>query len=182
MGGRRKRDIVNTVRPLARCQSELHGVAHWARVCRFGEYLARRMLLPDRYAECVSVFAWTHDLARINDEGGREHAIDGACYLDTVAPIAFPSLLPEQHAIVRTAIHYHSHGCATDEAKYQGWFEGLEGDRGKILDTVACCWDADRLDLLRLGFEPDPARMSTPYWDELVPLAKRLNRFDRLWW
>jgi hypothetical protein len=27
--------------------------------------------------------------------------------------------------------------------------------------TIACCWDADRLDLSRVGIEPDPELMST---------------------
>jgi uncharacterized protein len=27
--------------------------------------------------------------------------------------------------------------------------------------TVGACWDADRLDLTRVGIVPDPARMST---------------------
>ncbi|TML82741.1 MAG: hypothetical protein E6G09_09645, partial [Actinobacteria bacterium] len=27
--------------------------------------------------------------------------------------------------------------------------------------TIGCCWDADRLDLGRVGIEPDPELMST---------------------
>lgn len=27
--------------------------------------------------------------------------------------------------------------------------------------TIGCCWDADRLDLGRVGKKPDPAYMST---------------------
>ena len=29
--------------------------------------------------------------------------------------------------------------------------------------TIATCWDADRLDLTRLGITPDPERMCTAY-------------------
>ncbi len=77
--------------------------------------------------------------------------------------------------VIKAAIHYHSHGYAADEAKYSGWFDDVGGDQGILLNTIACCWDSDRLDLLRLGIEPDPYRMSTPYWEELLPLARRLN-------
>lgn len=176
MDGRNPREIVQILRPLALMESSIHGVAHWARVHRFGAHLVRRMELPQSYRECVSVFAWTHDLARHDDSGGREHAIAGARYLDKVIPVAFPALTPSQVSIIRTAIYYHSHGYAADEAQYNGWFDGLEGERSQILDTMACCWDADRLDLLRLEIEPDPYRMSTPYWEEVLPLARRLNR------
>ena len=170
-----KRDIVDALRPFALMDSKIHGVDHWARVCRFGEYLADRINLPPQYSECVTVFAWTHDLARYDDDGGREHAIAGAKYLDKVIPTVFPLLSGSQISIIRTAIYYHSHGYAADEGQYAGWFDDLEGKKGTILDTMACCWDADRLDLLRIGIEPDPYRMSTPYWEELLPLARRLN-------
>ncbi len=67
MDGRRKRDVVNELRPWVLVESGLHGVAHWARVCRFGDYLSNRMKLPQAYRDCVSVFPWTHDLARYDD-------------------------------------------------------------------------------------------------------------------
>ncbi len=168
------RPLVSKLRPLALMESRLHGVAHWARVHRYGQQLARRMGLHPQLRECVAVFAWTHDLARFDDSGGREHALAGARYLDKVVPAAFPHLSPSQIKLIRAAIYYHSHGCAADEARHQGWFGEVRGE--EIIKAIGCCWDADRLDLLRLGIEPDPNRMSTPYWDELLPLARRLNK------
>ena len=43
MDGMRKRDIVEALRPFALMDSHIHGVDHWARVCRFGEDLADKM-------------------------------------------------------------------------------------------------------------------------------------------
>jgi hypothetical protein len=36
------------------------------------------------------------------------------------------------------------------------------GAKPDILNVMGCYWDADRLNLLRLGIEPEPHRMSTP--------------------
>ena len=39
----------------------------------------------------------------------------------------------------------------------------VEHTDGTISDdpTIGCCWDADRLDLPRVGMQPDPALLST---------------------
>ena len=171
-------DLVKRLEPFRKCDSKVHGPAHWARVFRFGDLLAEKMQLPLEQRQCVQVFAWTHDLARWDDNGGNEHAIAGAGYLDEVVPVLFARLSNEQREVIRTAIRHHADSLAVDEAYHSGWFEHLCWGKSELLNTIGCCWDADRLDLLRLGIEPDGARMSTLYWEELLPLARRLNKFS----
>ena len=171
------RDVVDTVRELAWHVSDLHGVAHWARVYRYGKALASGLRLHPTYKDCIEIFAWTHDLARIDDSGGPQHAKDGARYFDAYVSMVFPHLTSMQCNIIHTAIYHHAEGISADEGWHEGWFTHLDGSKDDILNTIGCCWDADRLDLLRLDMEPDPNRMSTPFWDSLLPLSKRLNQW-----
>jgi uncharacterized protein len=175
-----KREIAATMRQLAWHVSDLHGVAHWARVSRFGAGLSAGLHLSPAYRECVEIFAWTHDLARIDDGGGNDHARDGARYFDTYTAKVFPHLTHVQQDFIRTAIYHHADGISAEEGWHQGWFTHLEGEKADILNVMGCCWDADRLDLLRLGIEPEPHRMSTPFWDSLLPLSQRLNQWHKV--
>jgi hypothetical protein len=43
--------------------------------------------------------------------------------------------------------------------------------RRALIACVGSCWDADRLDLLRLGMMPHPDRMSTAHWESVLPQA-----------
>ncbi len=156
--------------------SRIHGPAHWARVSRFGEELSRLHELTDEDRQCVSVFAWTHDLARTDDEGGGQHAFDGARYLDEVWPTVFPNLSRRQVELVRTAIRYHSDGLTAEAAWYQGLLNSVDRKEDEAISVVGCCWDADRLDLLRLGARPRAEFMSTEYWQKVLPLAEKLHR------
>ena len=77
-------------------ETRLHGVAHWARVAKYGEVLADKVGLRVEYKNCVSVFVWIHDLARFNDSEGDEHAIACAGELDTLLPVVNSRLATEQ--------------------------------------------------------------------------------------
>jgi len=154
--------------------SRIHGPAHWARVNLFGEELSRLHELTDEDRQCISVFAWTYDLARTDDEGGGQHAFDGAGYLDEVWPTVFPNL--SQVELVRTAIRHHSDGLTAEAAWYQGLFDSLDRKADKVITVVGCCWDADRLDLIRLATRPRAEFMSTEYWHKVLPLAEKLHR------
>jgi len=168
-------DIVRTLRGYARFRSRLHGPAHWARVRRFGALLAEKEGLPEDARACVEVFAWVHDLARENDGGGNKHAIDGASYVDVVVPAVFGGIRRDQLEAVRVAVRYHSDGMVADEASATGLFEGLEGPRDLVVRTIGCCWDADRLDLPRVGIQPAPELMSTSCWRDVFSHSRRIH-------
>jgi uncharacterized protein len=170
--------ILRAVHPFARFESVLHGPAHWARVHRFAKVLLRREQVPAEAQTCVLLFAWLHDLAREDDEGTRTHAVDGATQLDRILPAIDEPLSVDQREILRGAIHYHSDGMLAHEAVQAGLFERVTWPTDLVALTVACCWDADRLDLPRVGIAPDPALMSTSSWRDVQLLSARIHGID----
>jgi len=81
-----------------------------------------------------------------------------------------------QVELVRTAIRRHSDRLTAEAAWYQGLFDSLGRKEDKVITVVGCCWDADRLDLLRLGTRTQAEFMSTEYWHKVLPLAEKLHR------
>ncbi|MBV9946472.1 MAG: hypothetical protein JOZ69_06470 [Myxococcales bacterium] len=160
----------------ARFPSHIHGPAHWFRVRRFGALLSAREGLPTDARRCVEIFSLVHDLARLDDGGGNQHAIDGASYVDEVLPAVFGALPSEQIETVRAAIRYHSDGLVAQAAGELGLFDRVAAPRESVVRTIACCWDADRLDLPRVGILPQPRLMSTASWRDILPLALRIHR------
>ena len=170
-----RRNLVFDLLPFARFSSQLHGPAHWSRVRYFGAQLAAREGLPEEARACVEIFAWVHDLAREHDGGGNQHAIDGALYLDEVLPAVFPGLSAAQRETVRAAVRYHSDGMVAREAYQLGLLAGIEGASDLLIRTIGCCWDADRLDLPRVGIWPSGDLMSTSCWQEVLALSERIH-------
>src|SRR5580700_11484463 len=110
------RETLRRLSGFARYPSQIHGPAHWARVQRFGALLAETEDLPPAARTCVEVFAQIHDLAREDDGGGNQHAIDGAFYMDEVVSAVFDGQLSkDQIETVRTAIRYHSDGTVAQQ-------------------------------------------------------------------
>ena len=56
-----------------------------------------------------------------------------------------------------------------------GALDGIGWPRDLVVATVGCCWDADRLDLPRVGVAPTAEFMSTPVWREVQPLSARIH-------
>lgn len=157
--------------------SSLHGVAHWTRVTRFGLLLADALSLSKQEKVVIALFGWTHDLARVDDDGGNLHAIEGAEYFKVIAKKIFPDLASDILDIVQLAIRHHSDGLNAEEALYEYELNTrTTWSRDALLNTLGCCWDADRLDLLRLNIMPNESKMSTPYWQDVLPLAAKLNK------
>jgi uncharacterized protein len=117
----------------------IHGAAHWARVRWNGLRLARHTGADPRVVE---LFAFLHDSQRWHDGGDRQHG--------------------PRAAEVAAALNGHLFHLETDaldllvEACDGHTFGGTEAH-----PTVQTCWDADRLDLGRVGRRPDPARLCT---------------------
>jgi uncharacterized protein len=167
--------LLRALQPHTRFRSVLHGPAHWTRVHRFGNLLADREHLPDEARVVVDLFAWLHDLAREDDEAGRRHAIDGAAQLDALLPAVTSPLAPEPVEILRAAIRHHSDGMVATRAWEAGIFQQTGWPRDLVVATVGCCWDADRLDLPRVGIAPCAAFMSTGAWREVQALSARIH-------
>ena len=169
-------EIIRALMGHTRFPSRVHGPAHWARVHRFGCLLAEKEGLPAHARTCVELFAWTHDLAREDDGGGNRHAIDGAAYIDDVLPAVFGPLPADQVEILRTAIRYHSDGLVAAEVVELGLLDRAGWPRDLLAATVGCCWDADRLDLPRVGIQPAAPLMSTAAWRDVMALSAQVHK------
>jgi uncharacterized protein len=119
----------------------IHGSPHWARVRWNGLQLARRNGANPRVVE---LFAFLHDSCRENDGHDRHHGARAAKRIHELDGWLF-TLDAAERMQLETACREHSEGK-------------LHGDL-----TVRTCWDADRLDLGRVGIRPDPARLGTPH-------------------
>jgi uncharacterized protein len=118
-----------------------HGPAHWRRVERNGLLLATR---TNADVVIVRLFALFHDSRRRNENHDPRHGLRGA----TLATEMRGTHFDLDDASMATLIH----ACTwhTDE------------DRNDD-PTIGTCYDADRLDLGRVGIIPDPSYMSTEF-------------------
>lgn len=119
--------------------SGIHGISHWERVRENGLRLARS---TGADAELVELFAFLHDSRRQNDGGDPEHG-PRAAELAMGLEGEFYSVGSERLQLLCDACRDHSEGY-------------IEAD-----PTIQTCWDADRLDLGRIGIEPDPRHLCT---------------------
>lgn len=129
--------------------SNVHGIPHWSRVAANGRKLAQ-MLGVDNLQGVLHVvewFAYFHDACRHNDghdplHGQRAAKLLWRCWEQD----RLPGLSLNDVNQLMDALTFHSTG---------------QDGKGASL-AVRICWDADRLDLPRVGVLPDPARMCTP--------------------
>lgn len=118
----------------------IHGLPHWIRVERNGLELAEA---EGGDLEVVSLFALFHDARRINDDADPDHGLRGASLAKELRDEGLFSLTDEQFKLLSYACENHTDVTYSNEP------------------TVACCWDADRLDLTRIGVAPDPEMLNT---------------------
>jgi uncharacterized protein len=117
----------------------VHGVGHWSRVRENGLRLAEK---TGARTEVVDLFAFLHDSRRLNDDYDPDHGARAALFAASLAGSVF-HLPPEDLDLLLEACRRHSDGL-------------MVGDI-----TVLTCWDADRLDLGRVGIKPRPNRLCT---------------------
>ncbi|HTL58541.1 MAG TPA: hypothetical protein VL361_22830 [Candidatus Limnocylindrales bacterium] len=120
-------------------RDSVHGPAHWRRVERNGLFIATR---SGAVLDVVRLFAVFHDSRRQHDGPDKSHGARGAAYAASLRGVLFQ--LSDQHfELLDYACKWHAHGRLSDDS------------------TIGTCWDADRLDLGRVGIAPHPAYMST---------------------
>lgn len=117
----------------------IHGAGHWARVRRNGLKLAE---VEGASPRVVEYFAFTHDLCRHDDFMDPAHGRRAARLARKLNGRLF-HLEDDELELLTEACSYHSEGFTKADI------------------TVQCCWDADRLDLTRLGITVDPRRLCT---------------------
>lgn len=116
-----------------------HGPGHWARVHTNGALLAE---LTGARADVVELFALFHDCRRFDEGFDLDHGPRAAELVREVRGEWF-ELDDEGLELLAIACRDHSKGM-------------LGGDV-----TVRTCWDADRLDLDRVGIRPHAKKLCT---------------------
>lgn len=116
-----------------------HGVSHWARVLTNGHRLCEE---TKANVEVVSLFAIFHDSRRVNECTDPQHGQRGADF----------------------AAELHGDLFRLDEHEFELLYRACVGhthERTHPNVTIQTCWDADRLDLGRVGIQPHPSRLCT---------------------
>jgi len=124
----------------------LNGPDHWRRVEQVGLFIAAR---TGADAMVVRLFALFHDSRRRNIDRDEGHGMRGAEYALTLRGDGY-QISEEQFQLLIYACCWHSEQEHHDNP------------------TIATCWDADRLDLGRLGIIPDPRFLSTEISREIA--------------
>jgi uncharacterized protein len=117
-----------------------HGISHWARVYEIGMKLAGQTGANRDVVELFSVF---HDAGRHNEHNDPQHGPRGAMLAGEFHAFFFPELKEKEFILLQQACSLHT----------------LAASHADI--TVQTCFDADRLDLGRVGKVPDPQFLCT---------------------
>jgi uncharacterized protein len=126
-----------------------HGVVHWARVMENGLLVAEANG-ADR--DVVALFALFHDSCRVNESRDNGHGLRGGELAQSLRG---------------TLIHL-------DDARFNLLFQACRLHTDGLTEgdpTLQACWDADRLDLGRVGIMPKPDRLCTATARELLGWA-----------
>jgi len=115
-----------------RIDSKIHGPRHWARVERNGLYLCQ---LNGADETVVRLFALFHDSMRENDGRDMEHGARAAKYAQSLFGKEY-QLTADRFNLLYYACQYHTKQRVTEDK------------------TIGTCWDADRLDIGRVGMTP----------------------------
>lgn len=133
-----------------------HGAHHWGRVRHHALAIAR---LRGADAVVVELFAFLHDSQREDEWEDPYHGARGAEYARAMQG-RFYDLNPKALSRLTYAIQHHSGGEVSTDA------------------TIQTCWDADRLDLGRVGITPK-ARYLSAEGAARIEVAHRWSRGER---
>ena len=117
----------------------IHGIEHWKRVERNGLLLAT----DDVNIKVVRLFAYLHDHKRHSDGWDWEHGPRAAENLDNIRQNLLSELTDEEFGMLKRACMEHTIINRTG------------------IPTIDACFDADRMDLPRVGYMPDPGKMAS---------------------
>ena len=139
----------------------IHGPKHWAHVERNGLYIAEKTGADQTI---VKLFALFHDCRRINDHIDDGHGLRGAEYAAKIKDELI-DISTDDFDKLYYACEWHTDKNDTDDI------------------TVAACWDADRLDIGRVGFIVDAQYMNSKPAKEIADsqnfsLLKRIQIRD----
>ena len=121
----------------------VHGELHWRQVLANGFLIAAETPEVDPFV--VAAFAALHDACRKCDGHDPDHGERAEQLALELAESDALCLFPQQLDVLCVALRDHDRGYVND------------------VPTIGACWDADRLDLPRVGVKVDPSFLSTPF-------------------
>ena len=118
---------------------------HWQRVERNGILLSSEngRIREDINIKVVRFFAYLHDKCRLDNWTDIEHGVRAADMLSIIRNTILRDFTDEEVSLLERACRYHTTEHRTGNP------------------TIDVCFDADRLDLGRVGIVPNPRRMAT---------------------
>lgn len=142
--------------------SSVHGPEHWARVERNGLYVAEK---TGANKMIVQLFAVFHDCMRLNDSIDPGHGRRGAEYATQIKDELI-DIRQDDFDKFYYACEWHTDKVTADDI------------------TIAACWDADRLDIGRVGFILDVRFMNSKPAQEIADRddLSPLNRIELRNW
>lgn len=123
-------------------ESEVHGIEHWHQVEYNGLLLAKK---TGADIDVVRLFAIFHDSKRLDDAYDREHGARGAEFAKLCREEKRFELDDKRFDLLYRACEQHT----------------ITQNTGDV--TIDTCFDADRLDLGRVGFPLNPEKMATEW-------------------
>jgi hypothetical protein len=129
--------------------SPIHGLTHWRRVFENGLIIANETRAN---VDLVELFALFHDSCRLNDSKDPDHGRRAAEWVASMRS-DFSNIPEDLFQYLLEALHDHTHVRHTDNIH------------------IATCWDADRLDLGRVGTIPDPEYMNTEIGKKMLNMT-----------
>lgn len=142
-------EIIKEVRKYVQSRWTLgrtHGVSHWDRVYENGQ----KLLTPEVNPLVVGLFAYLHDSCREDDGEDDFHGQRAAEWIETLRGSYLQTLTDEEIMLLQEACRLHTEKLRTGDP------------------TIDACFDADRLDLWRVGVTPDPNRLATEKGKEIA--------------
>lgn len=136
----RNEELLKAFLEQTKSNSQIHGLDHWRNVESFGLLLAKETHAD---VDVVIWFAYLHDCKKTNDERDEQHGERAAEYARSIRSTFLVELTDSQIALLMEACAKHTTIRRT----------------GNI--TIDTCFDADRLDLPRVGFTLMTERMAT---------------------
>jgi len=124
----------------------LHGPGHWEQVERNAMELAENT--PGCDIEVARLFAILHDCQRQDEGIDKWHGEMAAAFAQGLYEKGMLEIDPGQLSTLKFAIKHHNGGSVNSDP------------------TIGVCWDADRLDLPRVGIAPIADLLSTQYAKE----------------
>lgn len=135
-----------------------HGLSHWQRVERIGNYLSKHTKADPKI---INIFAYFHDSKRENEGYDPKHGLRASAFIKELYSKNILNISQNQLGQLVFACEHHNN-------------PNIKSDN----IVIQTCWDADRLDLWRVGTIPSPSFLNTDIakQEKTIEFSRCLNR------